>query len=84
MPSSHFLLLHVFGQIVELDKKRNTNREALRALKKEGASGLKSTYCMFGQSIKFPLAWTNSPPCSSAISSPLVLAWHDKGLIDCH
>ena len=56
MPSSHFLLLHVFGQIVELDKKRNTNREALRALKREGASGLKSTYCMFGQSIKFPLA----------------------------
>lgn len=61
MLSSHLNSTLLFGKIVELDKKRNTNREALRALKKEDTSGLKSKQCMFGQSIKFLLAHTESP-----------------------
>ena len=36
-------------QIIELDKQRNTNREALRALKKEDMIGLNRESCMFAQ-----------------------------------
>jgi len=44
-------------QIVELDKKRNTNREALRALKKEDSSGLKTSkswVCFGNMFLKLP------------------------------
>ena len=59
--SSHLNSSSFFWQIIELDKKRNTNREALRALKTKDTTGLKSKQGILGQSMKFLLAQTKNP-----------------------
>ena len=69
--SSHLNSSSFFWQIIELDKKRNTNREALRALKTKDTTGLKSKQGILNQSMKFLLAQTKNPIFTDQICTPI-------------